>query len=154
MSTSSSSAGRAAGSSAPAGTSYVGERLGLPAEGPGAVASWGRRILALSVDWVASLLVTLMLTGGAALGSHGWQVWLPMLVFLVEASLLTPLAGGSFGQVLTRLAVVHPNCRPVSLLAALLRTALICLVVPPLIYNKDRRGLHDLVLGTVTVRRR
>ena len=51
MSTSSSSAGRAAGSSAPAGTSYVGERLGLPAEGPGAVASWGRRILALSVDW-------------------------------------------------------------------------------------------------------
>jgi uncharacterized RDD family membrane protein YckC len=49
---------------------------------------------------------------------------------------------------------VHPNGRPVSLLAALLRTALICLVVPPLIYNKDRRGLHDLVLGTVTVRRR
>jgi uncharacterized RDD family membrane protein YckC len=118
------------------------------------VASWGRRILALSVDWVASVLVVLGLTGGAVLGSHGWEAWLPMLVFLVEASLLTPLVGGSFGQVVTRLAVVHPNGKPVSLLAALLRTALICLVVPPLVYNRDRRGLHDLVLGTVTVRRR
>jgi uncharacterized RDD family membrane protein YckC len=44
--------------------------------------------------------------------------------------------------------------RPVSLLLALLRTALICLVVPPLVYNPDRRGLHDLLTGTLTVRRR
>jgi uncharacterized RDD family membrane protein YckC len=117
------------------------------------VASWGRRILALCVDWVASLLVASGATGGAAMGSHGWEAWLPMLVFVVEATLLTPLVGGSFGQVLTRLAVVHLNGRPVSLLSTLLRTVLICLVVPPLIYNKDRRGLHDLLLGTVTVRR-
>jgi uncharacterized RDD family membrane protein YckC len=26
-------------------------------------------------------------------------------------------------------------------------------VVPPVIYNRDRRGLHDLAAGTVTVRR-
>jgi len=41
----------------------------------------------------------------------------------------------------------------VNLLVALLRTLLICLVVPPVIYNRDRRGLHDLAAGTVTVRR-
>jgi len=150
VSTSSSPAGRSTESP---DASYAGRRLGLPAKGPGAVASWSRRFLALLVDWVASLLVAGGLTGGSALTSHGWESWVPMLVFLGEASLLTPLTGGSFGQVLTRLAVVQLDGRPTSLLAAVLRTLLVCLVVPPLIYNIDRRGLHDLVTGTVTVRR-
>jgi uncharacterized RDD family membrane protein YckC len=50
--------------------------------------------------------------------------------------------------------VVRLDGRPVTVLGALLRTALICLVIPPLVYNPDRRGLHDLVAGTLTVRRR
>jgi uncharacterized RDD family membrane protein YckC len=140
-------------STEPAGTPYAGQRLGLPADGPGSVASWGKRVLALFVDWTASLLVAALFTGGAALSSHGWEAWLPMLVFLVEATVLTPLLGGSFGQVLTRVAVLRVDRRPLSLLAALLRTALICLVVPPLFANLDRRGLHDLAVRTVTVRR-
>ena len=41
--------------------------------------------------------------------------------------------------------------KPVTLLVALVRTLLICLVVPPVIFNRDHRGLHDLVAGTVTV---
>lgn len=117
------------------------------------MATWRRRILALCVDWLACLLVAGGITGGAALSSQGWEAWLPMLVFLVEASVLTPLVGGSFGQVLTRVAVVRLDGRPVSLLAAVVRSTLICLVVPPLIYNPDRRGLHDLLVGTVTVLR-
>lgn len=141
------------GRSAPAGPSYAGQRLGLPPDGQGSVAGWGRRIAALFIDWIASMLVAALFTGGAALTSHGWQAWTPMLVFLVEATVLTTLLGGSFGQVLTRVAVLRVDRRPLSLLAALVRTALICLVVPPLFSNLDRRGLHDLVAGTVTVRR-
>jgi uncharacterized RDD family membrane protein YckC len=114
---------------------------------------WGRRIAALFVDWVASILVAGAVAGPAVMTSHGWEAWVPMLVFLVEASLLTTLAGGSFGQLLLRIAVVRLDRKPVNLLVALLRTFLICLVVPPVIYNRDRRGLHDLVAGTVTVRR-
>jgi uncharacterized RDD family membrane protein YckC len=136
-----------------AGTSYAGERLGLPADGPGSVASWGRRVAALFIDWIASLLVAALFTGGAAFTSDDWAAWAPMLVFLIEVTLLTTLLGGSFGQVLTRVAVLRVDRRPLSLLAALLRTALICLVVPPLFSNLDRRGLHDLVARTVTVRR-
>ena len=36
---------------------------------------------------------------------------------------------------------------------ALGRTALICLVVPPLVFNRDNRGLHDLAFGTIALRR-
>ena len=137
----------------PAAASYAGQRLGLPETGRGSVASWGRRILALCVDWFASILVAGAIVGQGVLSSHGWEAWMPLLVFLVEGSLLTPLVGGSFGQLLLRVAVVRLDRRPVSLLVAGLRTLLICLVVPPVIYNRDRRGLHDLVAGTVTVRR-
>ena len=137
----------------PAAASYAGQRLGLPETGRGSVASWGRRILALCVDWFASILVAGAIVGQGVLSSHGWEAWMPLLVFLVEGSLLTPLVGGSFGQLLLRVAVVRLDRRPVSLLVAALRTLLICLVVPPVIYNRDRRGLHDLVAGTVTVRR-
>ena len=139
--------------SAPAGPSYAGLRLGLPERGRGAVAGWGRRILALFVDWFASILVAGAIVGPGVLSSRGWEAWVPMLVFLVEASLLTALVGGSFGQLVLRIAVVRLDRKPVNLLVALLRTLLICLVVPPVIYNRDRRGLHDLAAGTVTVRR-
>jgi len=76
-----------------------------------------------------------------------------MGVFLVEATALTALLGGSFGQLALRLAVVRVDGGPVTLLHALVRTALICVVVPPLVFNRDNRGLHDLLVGTVTLRR-
>ena len=82
---------------------------------------------------------------------RGLAQWAPMTVFLLEATLLTPLMGGSFGQLVCRVAVVRVDGKPVNVLHALLRTALICLVVPPLVFNRDQRGLHDLAVKTVTV---
>jgi hypothetical protein len=41
----------------------------------------------------------------------------------------------------------------VSLLSSILRRGMVCVVVPPLIYDRDQRGLHDLATGTVAVRR-
>jgi len=99
------------------------------------------------------MLVAALFIGTAVWSGRGIEQWLTMLVFLVETSVLTPLVGGSFGQAATRIAVVRLDGRPVSLLVALLRTVLICLVVPPLIFNRDQRGLHDLTAGTVTLKR-
>ncbi|HEX6517625.1 MAG TPA: RDD family protein [Nocardioidaceae bacterium] len=137
----------------PAEPSYPGERLGLPENGPGAVAGWGRRFLALAVDWAASMLVAALFYGTAVWTGPGLAEWAPMLVFLVEASLLTPLVGGSFGQLATRMVVVRLDGRPLGLLQAVLRTVLICLVIPPLVFNRDQRGLHDLATGSITLRR-
>ena len=134
-------------------STYAGKRLGLPPDGRGSVASWARRIVALFIDWFASLLVASVIAGPAVMAGHGWETWLPLLVFWVEASFFTALLGGSFGQLVMRVAVVHIDGRPVSLFVALVRTLMICLVVPPVIYNLDRRGLHDLAARTVTIRR-
>ena len=134
-------------------STYPGQRLGLPDDGPGSVARWGRRFLALFLDWLASLLAAGAIAGRGVTGAHGWRAWLPMVVFLVESAFLVALVGGSFGQLITRIAVVRRTGGPVSLLRALLRSALVCLVVPPLIYNRDRRGLHDIAADTIALRR-
>ncbi len=134
------------------GTPYPGSRLGLPADGPRSVASWGRRLLALVIDWFASLAVAAAVLGTSVWG-QGWEAWAPMAVFLLEAGLLTALMGGSFGQLLMRVVVVRVDGLPLGLLQALGRTLLICLVVPPLVFNRDNRGLHDMAFKTITLRR-
>lgn len=106
-------------------------------------ASWGRRIGALVIDWVASVLVTVAIVGRDYLDGTTYN-WLPLLVFWLESALGTALAGGSFGQLATRVRVFGTDGRPVSLLRALLRQALVCLVIPPLVFRPDGRGLHDL----------
>lgn len=140
------------GSAQEAVPEHPGQRLGLPAEGPGSVASWGRRVAALVVDWLASLLVASVIVRATGSGDAAWAQWSTMLVFWLEVSFATALAGGSFGQLALRLRVVRLGGLPLDLLRSLLRTALICLVVPPLVFNRDSRGLHDLAVGSVAVR--
>jgi uncharacterized RDD family membrane protein YckC len=116
-------------------------------------ASWPRRIAALIVDWLGSALVTVLVLGPARYSNDPASSWYVMGVYLVEATIGTALAGASFGQLLLRVRVWRTDGRPLSLLAALLRTFLICLVVPPLIFKPDSgRGLHDLATNAAAYR--
>ncbi|WP_307828036.1 RDD family protein [Nocardioides sp. SYSU D00038] len=117
-------------------------------------ATWGRRMLALLVDWFASTLVVVLVVGLDAYSRTGSPAPFYVLgVFVVESALLTATVGGSFGQVATRLRVVRANGdpRPVDVPRALLRQVLIALVIPPLVYRPDGRGLHDLAAASATV---
>jgi uncharacterized RDD family membrane protein YckC len=131
---------------------YPGQRLGLPEEGPRSVAGWGRRFAALFVDWVACSLLASGITAYAGLDTDTGRA-LPLLVFLVEVTLFTALTSASFGQLALRVVVVRLDGRRVNLLNALVRTLLICLVIPPVVFNRDNRGLHDLAVGTITLNR-
>ena len=121
---------------------------------PFPTASWGRRILALFVDWAASTLVVLAFVGLDEYGEPGSPAQLYTLaVFVLEGALFTWLLGGSFGKLLTGLRVVPAAGRgrlanPLPLLG---RQVAIALVIPPLVFRSDGRGLHDLLAGTATV---
>ena len=104
-------------------------------------ASWLRRIGALCLDWAASSLVAAFVLGGFDAAAYQW---LPLVVFWLESSFGVALAGASFGQALLRIRVQTLDHRPLSLLRALQRQLLICLVIPPLVFREDGRGLHDL----------
>ena len=116
-------------------------------------ASWGRRVLALIVDWFASTLVVVLVLGPAGWSENRLSSLYTLGVFALESAVLTPLAGGSFGKLATRLRVVRADGRPgpPDLLRSLARAVLVCLVIPPLVFRPDRRGLHDMVAGSATV---
>jgi uncharacterized RDD family membrane protein YckC len=135
-------------------TDYPGERVGLPRTGPGSVATWGRRITALVVDWLICTLAAVVLFTPAVLTEDGWYRWATLLTFFVESAVLSVLAGGSAGQLICRLGVVRVDRTALDLGRSVLRAALVCLVLPPMIVGTDRRGLHDLAAGTVVVSRR
>jgi uncharacterized RDD family membrane protein YckC len=129
----------------PADATHRGQRLGLPAAGPGSIAGFGSRLLAFVVDAVMCDLVALLVFEDLA--------WVTV-VFLVEVLLLTWLQGASAGQRLLRLRIVRLDGRPVGLGTATMRTALLALLVPVLIWDRDGRGLHDRAAGTVLLRLR
>ena len=125
--------------------SYAGERLGLPAEGRGSVAGFGPRLAAFLVDAVLCALI--------AWGIAGDQAWTTP-IFASEVLLLTVLGGASAGQRIRGLQVVRLDARPVGVPRALLRTGLLLLLVPALIWDRDGRGLHDRLAGTVVLHAR
>lgn len=116
-------------------------------------ASWVRRILALFVDWIASTFVVILVIGPGGWSEDPNAGFYTLGVFVLESTILTALAGGSFGKLATRLRVVRydGSGRPIDLLRALVRSALIAVVIPPLIFKPDGRGLHDVVAGSATI---
>ena len=89
---------RAAAEQAGAAYGYRGERLGLPQAGTGAVASFGRRLVAVFIDWIASLLVARGIESAFLDQTSATRTFLPVLVFFLEVALLTMVSGSSFGQ--------------------------------------------------------
>jgi hypothetical protein len=133
---------------------YPGERLGLPPEGRGSLASWRSRVGALIIDWAACMIIALGFFGSAVLTGGGWRAWMILTTFFVETTVLSWLAGGSFGQLISRIAVVRLDVKPLGLPRAMLRAFLVSLALPPLIISTERRGLQDLAAGTVVINRR
>jgi hypothetical protein len=106
------------------------------------------------VDWVASTLAVIAVIGLDDYTDTGNASGFIVLgVFVLESALFTALVGGSFGQLATRLRVVPADGSPRNIdpLRALARQLLIALVVPPLVYRSDGRGLHDIAAGSATV---
>lgn len=130
-------------------SAWRGERLGLPESGPGAIAPVSRRVIALAIDWVTAMVVASFFAG---YGSDGYAL-LTLAVFAAQTTLLQWLMGSSFGQRIVSIGVVRVDNGRLGILPLALRTALICLIIPPVVWDRDGRGLHDRVARTVCVRR-
>jgi len=133
---------------------YPGERLGLPRVGRGSLASWRSRVAALIADWAASMAIAVGFFGSGVLTGSGWRAWMILTVFFVESAILGAFVGGSFGQLICRIAIARLDRQPLGIVRAVLRAFLVSLAIPALVIGPDRRGLQDLAAGTVMVNRR
>ncbi|MBM9460109.1 RDD family protein [Nocardioides sp. zg-536] len=117
-------------------------------------APWGRRILALIVDWLLCTVAVIAVYGIDDYSKPGSAASFVVLgLYVVESTLLTWLAGGSIGKLLTGLCVVPARgpLRRLNPFKVLLRQVMVVLVIPPLVFRPDGRGLHDEVAGTSTI---
>ncbi|THG35117.1 RDD family protein [Glaciibacter flavus] len=127
---------------------YPGERLGLPESGPRSVARAGRRILALLIDWASAMLVSLLFTPYESAA----YTWVTPLVFAALQVVFIPTIGGSVGHRLLGLRVVALVGGWVGLWRPIVRSVLLTLVIPAIVWDSDQRGFHDKVAGTVLLR--
>ncbi|WP_314647686.1 RDD family protein [uncultured Microbacterium sp.] len=135
--------------------SYPGERLGLPESGPGSIGRPGRRIGALVIDYVAATIIATAFLGYdqfALPTEAGLTQFAPMAVFAVLQILFIPTAGGSPGHRILGMRVVRLDGGWVGLWRPIVRTLLLIVVVPAVVWDADQRGLHDKVVGTVLIR--
>lgn len=127
---------------------WPGERLGLPASGPASIGRVGRRIAAIAIDWAAALLIALLF----APYSSVLHSWLTLVIFAVMQVLFIPTIGGSVGHRLTGMRVVPITGGWIGLWRPIVRTMLLVIVIPALIWDADQRGFHDKLAGTVLIR--
>ena len=138
---------------------YPGQRLGLPADGPGSLVGTGRRLLALIIDWFISyglsgLLVTFGLITQEQFLYTWWGRGSVIVLWILIGAIGVRLFTFTPGQYLLGLKVASVDHRiNVGIGRALARGLLVALVVPPLFGNTDGRGLQDRLTGTAVVRR-
>jgi hypothetical protein len=138
--------------------------LGLPADGRGSKAPLGRRVLGLAADWAIASLISSAFFGYHPMATLG--------IFAVSTALLVSTLGFTVGHRVAGIQVVRvadvrtPARRagappgavaqtwfPPGLLLGTTRTVLLCLVIPAVVWDSTGRGLHDVAVGTVVVRR-
>ncbi|MEU6442604.1 RDD family protein [Streptomyces sp. NPDC047046] len=128
---------------------YRGERLGLPQEGPGSLAPLGRRFGALIVDWALCMLIAYgLIARGDQQAAGNWA----LAIFFVLSLLTVGTVGGTPGKALFRLRVIDERGGRLGLGRVLLRSVLLCIAVPALIWDRDSRGLHDRLARAVQIR--
>lgn len=129
---------------------YPGQRLGLPQQGPGSMARFGRRLGAIALDWIGCELIAYgLITGGGDLNAlANWTY----VLFLTLTLLTVGTVGFTPGKRIVGLRVLSEDGTRLSLGRVVLRTVLLALLIPALVRDRDGRGLHDRVSRAIQVR--
>lgn len=140
---------RAAAEEMGADFGYQGKGLGLPEEGPGSVAPLGRRFGALFIDWSLCMVIAYgLLARGDQQAAGNWALG----VFLVMSLLTVGTIGCTPGKRILGVRVVADDGGRLGFVRVVVRTVLLLLVIPALVWDRDGRGLHDRLSRAVQVR--
>ncbi|TDB77997.1 MULTISPECIES: RDD family protein [unclassified Micromonospora] len=108
--------------------------------------SLGRRFGALVIDWVLCLLASNLFADPLRDG------WPPVLLLVAEYGFFLGLFAQTPGMFVTRIrCLAWADGGRLGPARALLRGLLLVLVVPALLMDGHRRGLHDRLTGAVVV---
>ncbi|MFC4105567.1 RDD family protein [Micromonospora zhanjiangensis] len=112
----------------------------------GAPVDLGRRFGALGIDWILCLLASGLITDPRVAPSG------PVLILIAVYGFFVGLFAQTPGMYLMKIrCVAYADGGRIGVFRGLLRGVLLCLAVPPLIMDEQRRGLHDRAVGSIVV---
>lgn len=123
---------------------FPGERLGLPESGKHSVGRVGRRFGGLFID--------LAIAATISWAFFDYSGWASTVIFVLLQILFVIILGGSIGHRLVGLRLVTLTGEWVGLWRPIVRSVLLGLAIPALVWDSDQRGFHDKVAGTVLIR--
>ncbi len=110
------------------------------------LAGFGRRFAALLIDWALCLVVASFYADPRVVP------WPPVVVLIVINTVFIGFFGKTPGMALAgiRCIAIHDG-GAIGLGRALVRAALLALLIPAVIMDQSRRGLHDRAAGSIVV---
>ena len=112
------------------------------------VASFGRRLGALMIDWALCTVVASLLVED--LRANPWP---QLAIFVVVHAFFVGLFGQTPGMALAKIrAISIADGGAIGLPRAIVRALLLALVVPAMISDGSGRGLHDRAAKSIVVR--
>jgi uncharacterized RDD family membrane protein YckC len=99
-----------------------------------------KRLVAICIDWGMASIISA--------GFFAYDSIATLLIFAVMQVALVGTLGYSVGHRVVRIMVVRKDGQRAGILRAALRTALIVLVIPAVVWDSDGVGLHDKAAGT------
>ncbi|SNY33397.1 RDD family protein [Paractinoplanes atraurantiacus] len=112
------------------------------------LAGFGRRLVALVIDWALATLVASLLVDDLRTNP-----WAQLGVFVVVHAFFVGLFGQTLGMMLAKIRIVSVvDGGAIGIVRALIRALLLALVIPALINDGDGRGLHDRAAKSVVTK--
>lgn len=116
--------------------------------------SQGRRILGITLDWLACYAIALgFFAGSGSLAARVPQARIPVLILLlVQYSILVAISGASFGHRLVGLKVVRfSDGGAVTPVQSLIRIVLMLPLVTAITFDENGRGINERLSNTVLI---
>ncbi|RAV34558.1 RDD family protein [Corynebacterium heidelbergense] len=135
-------------------SAYPGEGLGLPRTGPGSLATLTPRMGALLIDWLVCFGMAMMVT--AATDAFGDNATVTLVLFILWRLFSVWLFAQSPGHSVMGIGVarIDDPTQRVGFIRSLARVLLVVFLLPPIIQDRDGRGMHDRATNTAVIRTR
>jgi uncharacterized RDD family membrane protein YckC len=119
--------------------------------------SQGRRLLGITLDWIACYAISLgFFAGSGSLTDRVPHARIPVLILLfAEYAFLVAFGGASFGHRLVGLKVVRfSDGGAPTPIQALIRAALLMPLITAITFDENGRGVNERLSNTVLVKTR